>query len=45
MVRPRWKKLHKLLNSHYRKEVTDDDHSQKTCEVGDYTFVVGEGVV
>ena len=27
------------------KKVNDGDRSQKTCKVGDYTFVVGKGVV
>ena len=46
MVGSRLKILHKLMLK--RKEVSDGDHSQKTCEVevfGDYTFVVGDGVV
>ena len=44
MVRPRLKILHKFMWN--RKEVSNGNRSQKTCEVGvygDYTFVVGEG--
>ena len=46
VVRPWWQISYKLMLNW--KEVSDGDHSQKTCKVGvsgDYMFVVGKAVV